>query len=97
MVKLNLKDIESSLNELKGWKFENDTLVKDFIFKDFSNSVKFLTMVQPVADSLDHHPDVCIFYNKVRVTLTTHDEGGVTDLDVKLAKKLDELAKLFEY
>ncbi|QKR00468.1 4a-hydroxytetrahydrobiopterin dehydratase [Metallosphaera tengchongensis] len=94
MAKLSEQEIEAALKRLSGWKLENGTLVKEFKFSDFAESVRFLTRVQPVADSLDHHPDVCIYYNRVVVHLTTHDEGGITQLDVKLAEKLDDLAKL---
>ncbi|BCS92858.1 putative pterin-4-alpha-carbinolamine dehydratase [Metallosphaera sp. J1] len=94
MPRLSTQEIEKALSTLHNWKYENGELVKEFKFKDFASSIRFLTMVQPVADSLDHHPDLCVYYNRVVIHLTTHDEGGVTDLDLKLAQKLDELEKL---
>ncbi|EHP70716.1 pterin-4a-carbinolamine dehydratase [Metallosphaera yellowstonensis MK1] len=93
MVKLSEENIREWLKLLQGWKYENSSLVKEFKFRDFSASVKFVDLVRPVADSMDHHPDICISYNKVVVTLTTHDEGGVTELDVKLAEKIEELQR----
>ncbi|AKA74975.1 4a-hydroxytetrahydrobiopterin dehydratase [Saccharolobus solfataricus] len=86
------------LEELKinGWiVLENGKKIKkEFRFKDFKQSVDFLKDIQPSADALDHHPDVCVYYNRVVVELTTHDVGGLTDLDYKLAIKLDELYKM---
>ena len=94
MPRLSAQEIDQALKGLRNWRFENGELVKEFKFADFDSSIRFLNMVQPVADSLDHHPDLCVYYNRVIVNLTTHDEGGVTDLDLKLAQKLDELEKM---
>lgn len=74
MAKLSEDQIRQALLKLTEWKLEKDMIVKEFKFRDFATSVKFLTMIQPVADSLDHHPDVCIYYNRVVIHLTTHDE-----------------------
>ncbi len=86
------------LEELKnnGWLILEDgkKIKKEFKFKDFKQSIDFLKDIQPSADALDHHPDVCIYYNRVIVELTTHDMGGLTDLDYKLAIKIDELYKM---
>ncbi len=54
----------------------------------------FLKRIQPVADSMNHHPDVCIYYSKVIIELTTHDEGGITKMDFDLAMKIDSLSKV---
>jgi 4a-hydroxytetrahydrobiopterin dehydratase len=61
------------------------------LFKDFRESVQFVNKIQLVADAMNHHPDTCIYYNKVIIQLTTHDVDGITDLDVELAKKIDEI------
>ncbi|BFI76318.1 4a-hydroxytetrahydrobiopterin dehydratase [Sulfurisphaera ohwakuensis] len=91
MKKLTEKEISEELNKMKGWSLKGNVIEKTFLFHDFKEAVNFLNKVQPIADSMNHHPDVCIYYNKVIVQLTTHDAGGITDLDVELAKKIDEL------
>ncbi|BCU69284.1 4a-hydroxytetrahydrobiopterin dehydratase [Stygiolobus caldivivus] len=91
MRKLDRKEIDVFLSQSSGWSLKENKLEKVFLFKDFKQSVEFITKIQPIADSMNHHPDVCIYYNKVVVQLTTHDVGGITDLDVELAKKIDSV------
>ena len=85
--------IEGFLASNKEWKYEGNKLVRTYSFKDFASAVEFLGVVRPLADSMNHHPDVCVNYNKVEVSLTTHDEGGVTEKDLELARKMDEVYK----
>ncbi len=92
MKKLSDDEINSSIKKLKGWTLDNNKLKKEFKFSNFKQSIDFLNLVEPVADSIDHHPDVCIYYNRVIVELTTHDIGGLSDLDFELAEKMDELS-----
>lgn len=92
MQKLSEKEISQKLSKLNNWKYENNKLIKEYKFSTFADSVSFLKLIQPVADGLNHHPDVCIYYNRVIVQLTTHDAGGITDLDFQLAEKIDELS-----
>jgi len=92
MKKLSDNEINSLIKNLKGWTLDNKKLKKEFKFSNFKQSIDFLNLVEPVADSMDHHPDVCIYYNRVVVELTTHDVGGLSDLDFQLAEKLDELS-----
>lgn len=76
------------------WKEENDTLVKEFGFGNFSEAVGFINKIKDLADKADHHPDILIHsYNKVRVILTTHSEGKVTDKDHSLAWEIDGLVE----
>ncbi|AWR93499.1 4a-hydroxytetrahydrobiopterin dehydratase [Acidianus brierleyi] len=92
MKKLSEAEINSLIKNLKGWTLDNNKLKKEFKFSNFKQSINFLDLVEPVADSIDHHPDVCIYYNRVVVELTTHDVGGLSDLDFQLAEKMDELS-----
>ncbi len=92
MKKLTEEEVNQALKELPGWKLEGNRIKKEFKFSDFKQSIQFLSLVQPVADGLNHHPDVCVYYNRVIVELTTHDVGGLTDLDLELAKKMDDLS-----
>lgn len=92
MKKLSEDEIRDKLKNLNGWEYKDNKLVKEFKFNTFDDSVNFLKLIQPVANGLDHHPDIHIYYNRVIVELTTHDAGGVTDLDFKLAEKIDEIS-----
>ena len=74
------------------WEKKNETLVKEFEMKNFSEAVDFVNKIAPLANDADHHPDILIHsYKKVKITLTTHDEGKVTEKDYDLAKQIDSL------
>ncbi len=89
-MKLTADQIDTELRTLPEWALHNAALCKVFTFKDFSGSVAFLDRVVPVANSMDHHPDVDIRYNRVSISLTTHDEGGITIKDFRLARALEQ-------
>jgi 4a-hydroxytetrahydrobiopterin dehydratase len=75
------------------WSQRPDVLERDFEFDDFAGAIAFVNRVAEAAEQADHHPDILIHgWNKVRLTLSTHSEGGVTDLDHQLARRIDELA-----
>lgn len=84
----------AALAELKGWKAADgrDAIQKTYRFADFNAAFGFMTRVALKADRMDHHPEWFNVYNRVDVTLATHDAGGVTDKDVKLAKFMDAAA-----
>ena len=67
------------------WEEKNNKLVKNFIFKDFISAFSFLSKVALISEKLDHHPEILNVYNKVTITLTTHDVGGVSKLDHEMA------------
>lgn len=74
------------------WIEENNTLNRSFTFKNFIEAWSFMTKVAMVAEKMNHHPEWSNVYNKVSITLTTHDEGNrITEKDRELAKKIDEL------
>lgn len=73
------------------WQENNNQLVKTFIFKDFKSALEFVNKVGQLAEEVGHHPDIELSWGKVVVRLTTHDEGGITDKDHKLAERIDEL------
>jgi len=77
-----------------GWALAEgrDAITKDFIFKDFNAAFGWMTRVALVAEKMDHHPEWFNVYKTVKVTLTTHDAGGLSELDVTLARKMDALA-----
>ncbi len=80
--------------EKKGWSVSADrtTLTKSFEFKDFTRAFGWMTMVATRAERIGHHPDWANSYNRVEVSLTTHDAGGLTVKDLRLAKMMDQLA-----
>jgi 4a-hydroxytetrahydrobiopterin dehydratase len=84
----------TALAELTGWNDVQgrDAITKTFTFKDFNAAFGFMTRAALVAEKLDHHPEWFNVYKTVTVTLSTHDAGGLTGLDVKLAKAMDGLA-----
>jgi 4a-hydroxytetrahydrobiopterin dehydratase len=74
------------------WKEENNTLKRSFEFKNFIEAWSFMTKVAMIAEKMNHHPEWSNVYNKVNITLTTHDEGNtITEKDRELAKKIDQL------
>jgi 4a-hydroxytetrahydrobiopterin dehydratase len=76
----------------KDWRQEGDALVRDFEFKDFAEAMAFVNQVAEIAEQRNHHPDILVHgWNKVRLTLSTHSEGGVTDNDHALAQQIDAL------
>jgi 4a-hydroxytetrahydrobiopterin dehydratase len=83
-----------ALKQVSGWRAVDgrDAIAKDFKFKDFNSAFGFMTRVALYADKADHHPEWSNVYNKIEVTLSTHDAGGVTEKDVALAKFMDEVA-----
>jgi 4a-hydroxytetrahydrobiopterin dehydratase len=87
--KLSDTEIQSRLGALTGWKVDQGKLFREFGFADFKQAFAFMTRVAAVADQMDHHPEWFNVFNKVRVHLGTHDAGGITDLDFKLAGAMD--------
>ena len=85
---------KSALAGLKGWSETSgrDAITKKFVFKDFNQAFGFMTRAALVAEKMDHHPEWFNVYKTVEVTLSTHDAGGLTDRDVKLAEAMDKIA-----
>ena len=81
--------IATRLRALPGWSRHDDTITRTFTFKGFPEAVEFVTRLVAPAEEMEHHPDVDLRYNKVIVTLSTHDQGGLTDLDFRLAALVD--------
>ena len=92
--KLTGEALKVALAKLNGWGEVNgrNAISKKFEFKDFNAAFGFMTRAALVAEKLDHHPEWFNVYNRVEVTLSTHDAGGVTERDVKLAEAMDRIA-----
>ncbi|MEX0595845.1 MAG: 4a-hydroxytetrahydrobiopterin dehydratase [Candidatus Paceibacterota bacterium] len=92
MIKLNKEEIQIKMKEINhDWVLTEEWIKKDFLFKDFIEAFSFMTSVAIIAEKLNHHPNWGNVYNKVNISLSTHDAGGLTDLDFKLAKAIDKL------
>jgi 4a-hydroxytetrahydrobiopterin dehydratase len=93
--KLTADERLAALAKLRGWSEApgRDAITKKFVFKDFNAAFGFMTRAALVAEKLDHHPEWFNVYKTVEVTLATHDAGGVTALDVKLAEAMEAIAK----
>lgn len=91
--KLDPAQREAALMKLNGWIYDPgaDAISHDFKFKNFSEAFSFMTRVALAAEKMGHHPEWSNTYNKVRITLTTHDAGGLTEKDTDLAGKIDRL------
>jgi 4a-hydroxytetrahydrobiopterin dehydratase len=91
---LNAAERDRALAELDGWAATDgrDAIAKTFTFKDFNAAFCFMTRVALKAERMDHHPEWFNVYNRVDVTLATHDAGGVTEKDVKLARFMNAAA-----
>jgi 4a-hydroxytetrahydrobiopterin dehydratase len=82
-------ELQSAVAKLAEWKLEADGLVRIVLFPDFASAMKFVNRAAELAEEADHHPDIDIRFNKIRLALTTHSEGGITRMDLEMASKLD--------
>jgi len=92
--KLTVDARKTALAKLSGWSEVKgrDAITRKFVFKDFSEAFGFMARAALVAEKVDHHPEWFNVYKTVEVTLSTHDAGGLTDLDIKLAEAMNALA-----
>ena len=96
MARLNDEQIEERLAGLDGWERDGEAIRREFELEDFKGSVDFVNRLTPEAEDMNHHPDLAISWNKVTVTITTHSEGGLTDNDFELARRIATLAPAAE-
>ncbi len=92
--KLSQEKVAEALGGLEGWSHMEDreALFKSFKFKSFSQAWAFMSRVALLAEKMNHHPEWFNVYNRVDVTLTTHDADGISDLDLKMAEKMNRFA-----
>ncbi|MDQ3936262.1 MAG: 4a-hydroxytetrahydrobiopterin dehydratase [Actinomycetota bacterium] len=92
MAVLSDGEIEQRLKRLEdGWERRGDAIRREFKFDDFRGSIDFVNRITPVAEEMNHHPDLEISWNTVTVSLSTHSQGGLTEGDFELAGEIDEL------
>ena len=85
-------EVHAALGTLPGWSKTGIAIERKYEFKDFVEAMKFVNKVADAAEEAGHHPDIQIVYNKVTLQLTSHDSGGITQRDVKMAGKINSLA-----
>ena len=85
-------EIEQALASLPNWQRAGQAIERHLEFKDFAEAMKFVNRIAEAAEAANHHPDIDIRYNKVKLGLMSHDSGGVTQRDVKMARKINEVA-----
>ncbi len=93
MQTLTENEIQDKLVELTDWSVINDAIQRTYQFKDFVQAMEFVNTVAEMAEADQHHPDILVRYNKVTLTLSTHDANGVTEKDFKLATQADNALK----
>ncbi|QYO67128.1 4a-hydroxytetrahydrobiopterin dehydratase [Leptolyngbya sp. 7M] len=89
--KLSREEINDRLADIAGWTFEDEKLVKRFEFPDFAASLAFVNKIGEIAEAADHHPDIKFGWGYANVETTTHDRGGVTDHDLDLARRINQI------
>jgi 4a-hydroxytetrahydrobiopterin dehydratase len=89
MTRLSSAELEHQLKSLPNWSVQGGALVREWTFADFPAAMRFVNRVAQAAEAAGHHPDIDIRYNRVRLGLVTHDAGGITGNDVRLAAQLD--------
>ena len=92
MAKLTPDQINDQLKALPGWAFKDNAISKLFRFKQFLDGIHFIDQVAVMAEAADHHPDIFVNYVRVTFTCSTHDQGGVTDKDFRLATQIENAA-----
>lgn len=85
-------ELAKNLSSLSDWELEGNQIAKLFQLKDFAEALNFVNKVGAEAEKMDHHPDIFIHsWNKVKITISTHSEGGITKKDFQLAEKIEGL------
>src|SRR5208283_4782627 len=89
MPKLGPDQITEKLKALPGWERRGEAIAKQYTFKAFMDGIRFLNRIAEIAEQMDHHPDVTINYRRITFSLSTHDQGGATEKDVKLGEAIE--------
>ncbi|HEY7227170.1 MAG TPA: 4a-hydroxytetrahydrobiopterin dehydratase [Nitrososphaeraceae archaeon] len=90
--KLTEHELDEKVKAMKGWELKNGKLEKSFRFSNFVEAFGFMTRIALEAEKINHHPEWSNVYNTVIIRLSTHDAGGITDFDIKLANIIDSLS-----
>jgi 4a-hydroxytetrahydrobiopterin dehydratase len=93
MAALSESEVQSALADLPGWQYQGNAIQRQFQFPAFTDLMVFVNQLAEMAEEANHHPDLDVRYNRLLVSLTSHDSGGVTRRDVKMAAKISEMEK----
>lgn len=91
MSSLSDRQVDLQLQDLAGWQRDGNSIVKTYHFSDFIEAISFMTQAAFYAEALEHHPEWRNIYNVVDVRLMTHDTGGITSLDIRLARRMEHI------
>jgi 4a-hydroxytetrahydrobiopterin dehydratase len=91
MQKMTRSDIDKMMTQIHGWQLEGETIKKEWQFRDFTEAMVFINKIADLAEQHDHHPELFNVYNKVALKFSTHDAGGLTLRDFKIAAEIDKL------
>ncbi len=89
--KLSPEEIASKLPLIDGWTQQGDTLARDYRFRSYFAGINFVVAVADEAESMNHHPDLHVGWRKIGVVLSTHSAGGITELDIEMAQRMNVL------
>ena len=89
---LSNSEVKEKLKEINGWKLKGNRIEKVYRFKQYMDGIAFVNKLAELAEKEEHHPDIEIIYTTVTVALTTHDAGGITNYDIRMAKKIIQLS-----
>jgi 4a-hydroxytetrahydrobiopterin dehydratase len=89
-VLFNEQELQEQVGKLEGWKLDQGTLVRKYMFNEFMKGVAFVDEVAAISEAFDHHPHIVIDYKTVTLRLTTHEEGGITAVDIREAHEFNE-------
>jgi len=93
MPKLPQEEIDRAMRQLPGWKLQGNELRKTYPHDSFAEAIVFVNAVAHLAELANHHPDIDIRYKNVTIALTTHDQGGLTEKDINLARRIEEIRR----
>ena len=89
---LSEAEVQRALTQLAGWQRNGQAIDRVFQFESFIKAMEFVNQIAEAAEAVNHHPDILISYNKVTLSLISHDSGGVTNRDIRMATRINELA-----
>ena len=92
-MRLSRNKARDEVDKLRNWRLRQGVISRTFVFADFAQAMRFVNRVARLAEAANHHPDITINYNRVKLALTTHDEGGLTMKDFGLAGRINKLVK----
>ncbi len=85
-------EVQQALHQLRGWKKNGNAIERGFVFDGFVQAMEFVNQIAEAAEAVNHHPDILVSYNQVTLRLLSHDSGGVTQRDIKMAARINDMA-----